>query len=114
MGLTQMDASTEVYHRLSEIENQVVTARQASDGVQGVPHALHDCLARLSDVARRARSTYVVADSEDAIARQLCDLEDLVEQACAMCCQRESPAGLLHAGLSEARQEIRDLRRQLR
>jgi len=108
-----MDAETEVYHRLSEIENQVVTARQATEAVHGVPDELRDCLARLSDEACRTRSAYVVADCDDAIAHRLCDLEVLVERACALCGDREAPAGRLHAGLSEARQEIRDLRHQL-
>lgn len=108
-----MDTHTEIYRRLSKIENELVQAAQASTVVRGVSEALRGSLQRLSEQAQQARALHL-RSREDGVAAALRELEALAEQACALSDCREGDARrVLRAGLEEARQDIRDLCHQL-
>jgi hypothetical protein len=108
-----MDAHTEIYRRLSKIENELVQAAQASAVVRGVAPDLRECLQQLSEQSQQARSAHL-RSCDDGVALALRELEMLAEQACQLSDTRDGDARrVLRPGLEEARQDIRDLCHQL-
>lgn len=108
-----MDAHTEIYRRLSKIENELTQAAQASAVVRGVAAELRDCLQRLGEQSRQARSAHL-QERDDGVASALRELEALTEQALQLADCRDGDARrVLRPGLEEARQDIRDLCHQL-
>jgi chromosome segregation ATPase len=108
-----MDAHTEIYRRLSKIENELVQAVQASAVVRGVGEELRACLHQLSEQSQQARALHL-RNREDAVAAALRELEALAEQACELSdCRAGDARRVLRPGLEEARQDIRDLCHQL-
>jgi ribosomal protein S14 len=108
-----MDAHTEIYRRLSKIENELAQAMQASTVVRGVAPDLRDCLHQLSEQSHQARLAHLCS-RDDGVASALRELELLAEQACRLSDCRDGDARrVLRPGLEEARQDIRDLCHQL-
>lgn len=108
-----MDAHTEIYRRLCQIENGLARAVQACTVVRGVAPDLRACLVQLGEQSRQARALHL-RSQDDGVAQALRELERLAEQACALSDCRDGDARrVLRPGLDEARQDIRDLCRQL-
>jgi hypothetical protein len=108
-----MDAHTEIYRRLSKIENELVQAAQASAVVRGVADDLRECLKKLSEQSQQARALHLRGRDGD-LAAALRELEAQVEQALQLSDCRDGDARrVLRPGLEEARQDIRDLCHQL-
>jgi hypothetical protein len=108
-----MDAHTEIYCRLSKIENELTQAEQASTVVRGVPEELRQSLQRLSEQSRQARALHL-RGCDTAMATALRALEELVEQALQQADCRDGDARrVLRPSLEEAAQDIRDLCHQL-
>ncbi|WP_157268902.1 hypothetical protein [Azohydromonas aeria] len=109
-----MDAHTEIYRRLSKIENELTQAAQASTVVRGVAGELRECLQRLGEQSRQARVAHL-CNRDDGVATALRELEALTEQALQLADCRDGDARrVLRPGLEEAHQDIRDLCHQLR
>ncbi len=107
------DAHTEIYRRLSKIENELVQAAQASAVVRGVAPDLRQCLQQLSEQSQQARAAHL-RSRDEGVASALRELEMLAEQACELSDTRDGDARrVLRPGLEEARQDIRDLCHQL-
>ena len=108
-----MDAHTEIYRRLTKIENELTQAAQASAVVRGVSGELRECLQRLGEQSQRARAAHLHG-RDDGVAAALRELEALAEQALQLSDCRDGDARrVLRAGLEEARLDIRDLCHQL-
>lgn len=108
-----MNEDTEVYQRLSEIENMLGMAARSCHLVPEAPRELAVCLERLTDCAHRAKQAHLLHSGCDAVIECLGELEATGHRACHLCAEHDGRAWVMAATLDDVYGEIRDLKRQL-